>query len=87
MSKIKSSLAKKSIAKWFQDLKSSGFNIARSKMRKYPTYKRVRVIVMAAHSVLVRIGHIIVEKLLTFLKNSALRKRAVRAFFLLSQEV
>jgi hypothetical protein len=48
------------IEKCFQDLKSSGFNIEKSKIRKYSNYKKLLAIVMVAHTLLVMLGHIIV---------------------------
>jgi hypothetical protein len=70
------------IEKCFQDLKSSGFNIEKSKIRKYSNYKKLLAIVMVAHVLLVMLGHVIVVKLPFFLKNSALMADAILAFFL-----
>ena len=58
------------IEKCFQDLKSSGFNMEKSKIRKYSTYKRLLAIVMVAHALLVMLGHVIAANLPTFFKNS-----------------
>ena len=73
------------IEKCFQDLKSSGFNIEKSKIRKYANYKKLLAIIMVAHVLLVMIGHLIVVKLPQFLKNSALMADAILAS-LLSEE-
>lgn len=70
------------IEKCFQDLKSSGFNIEKSKIRKYANYKRLLAIVMVAHVLLVMLGHVIVVKLPSFLKNSARMADAILAYFL-----
>lgn len=70
------------IEKCFQDLKSSGFNIEKSKIRKYNNYKKLLAIIMVAHVLLVMIGHLIVVKLPQFLKNSALMADAILASFL-----
>lgn len=69
------------IEKCFQDLKSSGFNIEKSKIRKYANYKRLLTIVMVAHVLLVLLGHVITVKLPAFLKNSALMAGAILAYF------
>lgn len=70
------------IEKCFQDLKSSGFNMEQSKIRKYSKYKKLLAIAMVAHSLLVMLGHVIVVKLPYFLKNSALMADAILAYFL-----
>jgi hypothetical protein len=75
------------IEKCFQDLKSSGFNIEQSKIRKYANYKRLLAIVMVAHVLLVLLGHVITVKLPAFLKNSALMADAILAYFLLDEKL
>lgn len=70
------------IEKCFQDLKSSGFDIEKSKIRKYSNYKKLLAMVMVAHVILVLLGHVITVKLPAFLKNSALMENAILAFFL-----
>ena len=75
------------IEKCFQDLKSSGFNMERSKIRKYSSYKRLLAIVMVAHVLLVMLGHVIAVKLPSFLKNSALTADAILAYFLLEKKL
>jgi len=69
------------IEKCFQDMKSSGFNMEKSKIRKYDRYKRLLSICMLAHCLLVLLGHFIVVKLPNFLKNSALMANAILAYF------
>jgi transposase len=75
------------IEKCFQDLKSSGFNIEKSKIRKYSNYKKLLAIVMVAHVLLVLLGHVITVKLPTFLKNSALMADVILAYFLLEKKL
>lgn len=70
------------IEKCFQDLKSAGFNMEKSKIKKYSRYKRLLAMAMAAHALLVMLGHVISVKLPHFLKNSALMAGAILAFFL-----
>jgi hypothetical protein len=70
------------IEKCFQDLKSSGFNIEKTKIRKYSKYKRLLAIIMVAHVLLVLLGHVIAVKLPSFLKNSALMADVILAYFL-----
>jgi len=70
------------IEKCFQDLKSSGFNIEKTKIRKYSNYKRLLAIIMVAHTLLVMLGHVIVVKIPSFLKSSALMADAILAYFL-----
>ena len=70
------------IEKCFQDLKSSGFNLEKTKIRKYSNYKRLLAIKMVAHCLLVLLGHIITLKMHKFLKNSALMASVVLACFL-----
>ncbi len=70
------------IEKCFQDLKSSGFNVEKTKIRKYSNYKRLLAIAMVAHCLLVLLGHIITVKMPKFLKNSALMASVVLAYFL-----
>jgi hypothetical protein len=69
------------IEKCFQDLKSSGFNIEKSKIKKYARYKRLLAMVSIAHALLVMLGHVIVTKLPHFLKNSALMADVILAYF------
>lgn len=69
------------IEKCFQDLKSSGFDIESSKIRKYSNYKRLLVLCMAAHGLLVLFGNFIVCKMPAFLKNSAEMASAISAYF------
>lgn len=57
------------IEKCFQDLKSSGFDIERSRIRKYDRYKRLLAICVVAHSILVMIGKFVKEHKPAFLKN------------------
>lgn len=69
------------IEKCFQDLKSSGFDIEKSKIRKYSRYKKLLAMTMIAHALLVFLGHLIVVKLPTFLKNSLLMESVILAYF------
>jgi len=70
------------IEKCFQDLKSSGFNIERTKIRKYSNFKRLLAIIMVAHVLLVMLGYMIATKIPSFLKNSALMAGVILAYFL-----
>jgi hypothetical protein len=69
------------IEKCFQDMKSSGFDIERSKIRKYDRYKKLLAICMLSHALLVLLGHLVVTKLPHFLKNSALMASVILAYF------
>lgn len=75
------------IEKCFQDLKSSGFNIEKSKIRKYTRYKKLLAMTMVAHTLLVLLGHVIVVKMPAFLKNSHLMADAILAYFLLDENL
>ena len=75
------------IEKCFQDLKSAGFDIEKSKIRKYSKYKKLLAIVMVAHVLLVMLGHVIVVKLPDLLKNSAQMANAILAYFLLEKRL
>lgn len=75
------------IEKCFQDLKSSGFDMEKSKIRKYSNYKKLLAMAMVAHVLLVMLGHVIVVKLPSFLKNSALMADAILACFLLEKRL
>lgn len=74
------------IEKCFQDLKSSGFDIESSKIRKYANYKKLLAMVMVAHSLLVLLGHVIVVKIPAFLKNSVLMADVILAYFQLGKK-
>ena len=69
------------IEKCFQDLKSSGFDIENSKIRKYSNYKRLLAMCTVAHALLVLLGNFIVSKIPHFLKNSEEMVDATLAFF------
>lgn len=58
------------IEKCFQDLKSSGFDIEGSKVKKYDRFKRLLAMVSLAYSFLVLTGKFINEKLPHIKKNS-----------------
>jgi hypothetical protein len=58
------------IEKLFQNLKSSGFDIEKSKIKKYDRFKRMLFLSCFAHSMLVLIGKFVDEKLPNFKKNS-----------------
>ena len=73
------------IEKCFQDLKSAGFDMERSKIRKYSNYKRLLAIVMVAHSLLLLLGHLIVTQMPRFLKNSAEMAGVILAYFQLEE--
>ena len=74
------------IEKCFQDLKSSGFNIEDSKIRKYSKYKRLLAICMVSHALLVLLGNMIVNKMPQFLKNSADMASVILAYFQLEKK-
>lgn len=74
------------IEKCFQDMKSSGFNIEKTKIRKYNRYKRLLSICMLAHALLVLLGHFIAVKLPSLLKNSALMASVTLAYFQLENK-
>lgn len=57
------------IEKCFQDLKSSGFDIECSKIRKYDRYKRLLAMCVVAHTILVMVGKFVREHKPAFLKN------------------
>ena len=73
------------IEKCFQDLKSSGFDMEKSKIRKYSNYKKLLAICMVSHSLLVLLGHLIVVKMPHFLKNSVGMADVILAYFLLEE--
>ena len=50
------------IEKFFQDLKSSGFNLEHSKIRDYARFKRLLFLCCFAYSLLVLLGDIVTEK-------------------------
>lgn len=58
------------IEKLFQNLKSSGFDIEKSKIKKYDRFKRILFLSCFAHSITVLIGKFINEKLPLIKKNS-----------------
>ena len=58
------------IEKLFQNLKSSGFDIEKSKIKKYDRFKRILFLSCFAHSITVLIGKFINEKLPAIKKNS-----------------
>lgn len=70
------------IEKCFQDLKSSGFDIENSKIKKYDRFKRLVAMCMVAHVILVMIGNFVKEKLPHILKNSPLHGEIILAFLL-----
>jgi hypothetical protein len=69
------------IEKLFQDLKSGGFDIEKSKIGKYSNYKRLLAMTMVAHSLMVIMGNLISVKLPAFLKNSTGMASAILAYF------
>lgn len=75
------------IEKCFQDLKSSGFNIEKSKIRKYTRYKKLLAISMVSHALLVLFGHVIVVKIPSLLKNSPQMADVILACFLLEKRL
>ncbi len=58
------------IAKVFQNLKSSGFDIEKSKIKKYDRFKRMLFLSCFAYSILVLLGKFVQEKLPGIKKNS-----------------
>ena len=70
------------IEKCFQDLKSSGFDIESSKIRKYDRYKRLLAICVVAHTLLVVAGYVTRENMPQFLKNSPFCANVHSVFFL-----
>jgi hypothetical protein len=60
------------IEKVFQDLKSSGFDLEASKIKKYDRYKRLFCLGIMAHAIMVLIGNYMDENLPTLKKNSPL---------------
>jgi hypothetical protein len=69
------------IEKCFQDMKSSGFDMENSKIRKYSNYKRLLAMCMVAHALLVLLGNFIVNKAPYILKNSAEMAGVTLAYF------
>jgi hypothetical protein len=59
-----------SIEKLFRNLKSGGFNIERSRIRKYDRFKRLLFLSCFAYSLLVLVGKYVSEKLPVIKKNS-----------------
>lgn len=57
------------IEKLFQNLKSSGFDIEKSKIKKYDRFKRMLFLSCFAHSILVLLGKFVNEKLPDIKKN------------------
>ncbi len=58
------------IEKLFQNLKSSGFDMENSKIKKYDRFKRILFLSCFAYSITILIGKFIDEKLPNFKKNS-----------------
>lgn len=58
------------IEKLFQNLKSSGFDIEKSKIKKYDRFKRMLFLSCFAHSILVLLGKFVNEKLPSIKKKS-----------------
>jgi transposase len=58
------------IEKLFQNLKSSGFDIEKSKIKKYDRFKRMLFLSCFAQSILVLLGKFVNEKLPDIKKNS-----------------
>ena len=78
------------IEKCFQDLKSSGFDIEKSKIRKYANYKRLLAMTCVAHSILVLLGNLISNEFVPLLKKFCLTKDLVEdilAFFKLEDKL
>ena len=75
------------IEKCFQDLKSSGFEIEKSKIRKYSNYKRLLSMTMLAHVLIAMLGYIIKVKLPFFLKKSCLTKDSTLAYSSLEERL
>ena len=73
------------IEKCFQDMKSSGFDMESSKIRKYSNYKRMLLICMTAHALMEILGNFIAVKLPAFLKNFALIEDAILAYLQLEE--
>ena len=64
----------------FKDLKSAGFNIEKSKIKKYDRFKRLLALCMAAHVILVMTGRFIKEYSPLFLKNFPLHGAIIAAY-------
>ena len=75
------------IEKCFQDMKSSGFDMEKSKIRKYANYKRMLVICMTAHALMVMLGNFIATQLPRFFKNFALLAKPTLASLLSAEKL
>ena len=75
------------IEKLFQDSKSSGFDIEKTKIRKYDRFKRMFYCVSLAHMFAVILGNFINNKTNDIKKNSALHSKILSAFLLLDPEL
>ena len=75
------------IEKCFQDLKSSGFDIESSKIRKYDRFKRMLAMCVISHSIAVIIGAFINQHMPTFKKNFPIHTKLILASLPLQSEL
>ncbi len=75
------------IEKCFQDLKSSGFDIEKSKIRKYDRFKRLVAMCMLAHVILVVLGSFIKNKMPDLLKKFPLHGEMILAYLQLEEKL
>jgi hypothetical protein len=74
------------IEKLFQDSKSSGFNIEKSKIKKYDRFKRIFYCSVLSHMFSVILGNFLESKTNDIKKNSALLTKTLSDFLLLDPE-
>jgi transposase len=68
------------IEKLFQDIKSSGFDIEKTKIRKYDRFRRLLYCVVIAHMFVVVLGNFLETQKNNIKKNSALHIETLLAF-------
>ncbi len=74
------------IEKLFQDSKSSGFDIEKTKIKKYDRFKRIFYCTVLSHMFLVILGNFLESKTNGIKKNFALLTKTLSAFLLLDLE-
>jgi len=75
------------IEKVFQDLKSAGFDIEGSKIKKYDRYKRLLFLSMMSHAIMVLVGKIIDEEYPSLKKKSPLLTEILSVYFSLPDKL
>ena len=75
------------IEKFFQDLKSSGFNLEHSKIRDYARFKRLLFLCCFAYSLLILLGDIVSEKYPQIKKKLTSPYKSVYSLFQLAKRL